>query len=193
SSRGRRCTVSCRVQMLKVGRRATRELPASRPGEAPAAVPTDGREQTLVVVLCIAAALRVFFFCAACPLFNNVDEQAHLDLVLKDPHAHVPAPGLENFGREAAELIVLCGTPEYLTAKSGGAEPPPPPPPWTYPSVREMPEFQRAASAWTTLTNHEAASFPSYYAIAGAWCAAGRRLGLPDGQLADRIRFLDAP
>ena len=169
------------------------KLPAGKRAGAPAAGPAHRRERALVVVLCIAAALRVFFFCAVCPLFNNVDEQAHFDLVLKYSHGHVPSTGLENYGREAAELIVLCGSPEYLTARSGNVEPPPPPPPWTYPSVRDMPEFQRVASAWTTLTNHEAASFPVYYAVAGAWCAAGRTFGLRDGRLAYWIRFLDVP
>ena len=154
---------------------------------------TRRRERILVVALCIAAAMRVFFFCAACPLFNNVDERAHLDLVLKYSRGHVPSTGLENFGREAAELILLYGTPEYLANRRDPAESGPQPPPWTWPGIKESPEFAKVVDTWTRKTNHEAASFPSYYALAGAWCAAGRVLGIRDGQLAYWIRFLDAP
>jgi len=40
-------------------------------------------ERSIVLALCVAAACRVFLFSAAFPYFNNVDEPAHFDLVMK--------------------------------------------------------------------------------------------------------------
>jgi hypothetical protein len=40
-------------------------------------------ERKLILLLCAIAAVRVFIFSAAFPFFNNVDEQAHTDLVIK--------------------------------------------------------------------------------------------------------------
>ena len=37
-------------------------------------------ERKLILLLCAIGALRVFIFSAAFPFFNNVDEQAHVDL-----------------------------------------------------------------------------------------------------------------
>ncbi len=47
-------------------------------------------ERKLILLLCAIAALRVFTFCAAFPFFNNVDEQAHVDLVMKYARGDVP-------------------------------------------------------------------------------------------------------
>jgi hypothetical protein len=37
----------------------------------------------VVVAVVVAAVLKVLFFVAVFPLFNNVDEVAHIDLVIK--------------------------------------------------------------------------------------------------------------
>ena len=55
-----------------------------------------------VAILCLVACVRVFVYSAAFPFFNNVDEQAHLDLVCKYSHGQVPRQ-LEGFGRESAD------------------------------------------------------------------------------------------
>lgn len=89
-----------------------------------------------IALLCIVACARVFVYSAAFPFFNNVDEQAHFDLVCKYSHGHVPIPGhLENFSRESAELIALHQSPEYLLSSKDGAAPSTPPPLWTLPSA----------------------------------------------------------
>ena len=66
-----------------------------------------------LAILCLVACVRVFVYSAAFPFFNNVDEQAHLDLVCKYSHGHVPRQ-LEGFGRESAELITLYQSPVNL-------------------------------------------------------------------------------
>src|SRR4030042_1276170 len=77
--------------------------------------PQISHEYILVIVICIVAACRVFIFNAAFPLFNNVDEQAHFDLVYKYSNGQLPQAEVENFNGEAAELMVLYGTSEYLS------------------------------------------------------------------------------
>src|SRR5438874_9504502 len=60
------------------------------------------REKTrwIVIGLCALAGIRVFIFAAAFPFFNNVDEQAHVDLVVKYAHAQWPR-GIENYSTES--------------------------------------------------------------------------------------------
>lgn len=133
-----------------------------------------------VALLCAIAAVRVFLYCAAFPFFNNVDEQAHFDLVCKYSHGHVPK-SLENFSRESAEMIALQGSPEYLHPSGKEATPLPPA------------HVAAAVAALERSPNHEATQPPVYYAVAGGWCALGRGLGLQGGSLLYWIRFLNVP
>jgi hypothetical protein len=153
---------------------------------------TDSRsEHIFVIVLCILAAARVFVYSAAFPCFNNVDEQMHFDLVYKYSVGHVPKQKIENYSRQAAELIVLYGTPEYFHGPAGFPDGRVPPPPWKIPNVRSTEEFDRAVSNWQKQGNHETTSFPVYYTVAGLWSAAGRAAGLRGGHFLYWIRFLN--
>ena len=59
---------------------------------APPAAPSR-RETALVAALAGFAALRVACFAAAFPFFANVDEQKHVDMVLKYADGYLPEPG----------------------------------------------------------------------------------------------------
>jgi len=61
-------------------------------------------ERKLILLLCAIGALRVFIFSAAFPFFNNVDEQAHVDLVMKYARGHVPRD-LGQYSSESAYYI----------------------------------------------------------------------------------------
>jgi hypothetical protein len=150
-------------------------------------------ERLIVLVLCVLAATRVFLFSAGFPFFNNVDEQAHFDLVHKYSVGHVPTQKVENFSRESAELIVLYGSPEYFAPPASGGPATIPPPAWTIPEVRSSRPFERAVADWLEQPNHESTSFPSYYTVTGLWTAIGRGMGLDGGQLLYWIRFLNVP
>ena len=150
-------------------------------------------EQIFVIVLCILASARVFAYSAAFPFFNNVDEQMHFDLVTKYSVADVPKEELSNYSRRAAELIVLYGTPEYFHGPASFPNGRIPSPVWKIPNVRSTQEFERAVAHWQQRGNHESASFPAYYAIAGLWSAAGRSAGLSGGTFLYWIRFLNVP
>src|SRR6476660_9449762 len=92
-------------------------------------------ERTLVLVLCVVAAARVFACSAAFPLFNNVDEQAHVDLVMKYARGQVPRD-LGHYSHESAYAFSLCGTPEYFTAPEQLTTGTFPPPTWTLPAIQ---------------------------------------------------------
>ena len=87
--------------------------------------PSTTRVRWVIASLCVLSAIRVFVFAAAFPFFNNVDEQAHVDLMLKYAHGH-PPHGIEPFTKEAALYFAVYSTPEYFVKPEqyGGQFPP---------------------------------------------------------------------
>src|SRR5215470_6878494 len=85
----------------------------------------ENKLRWIVFGLCALAAIRVFVFAAAFPFFNNVDEQAHVDLVVKYSHGNIPR-GIEPFAAEAARYFAVYSTPEYFVKPEqyGGKYPP---------------------------------------------------------------------
>ena len=146
-------------------------------------------ERLLLWSLCALALLRVFFFNAAFPFFNNVDEQAHFDTVVKYSKGDLPRNGSPGFERESAELIALYSSPEYLNSAENFESGKIPPPRW-----RSDPKPDPSAiSNLTQWVNHEASSPPIYYAVAGLWYNFGKLVGLQGGHLLYWIRFLNIP
>jgi hypothetical protein len=144
----------------------------------------------IAVSLCLVGALRIFVFSAGFPLFTNVDEIHHFDLVYKYSKGEIPRQALPLFSPEAAEMFLLYGTPEYLPAKihDGQIQPPP----WRIPGVRESENYRRVFNGLVqSKQNGEGASFPAYYTVAGLWYDLGQRLGLADIHLAFWVRFLN--
>ena len=58
-------------------------------------------ERVLILLLCVAAALRVFIFSAAFPFFSNIDEDLHFDLITQYSHAQIP----RSFDRPKEETL----------------------------------------------------------------------------------------
>jgi hypothetical protein len=154
----------------------------------------NNHELIIILLLCITAALRVFLFNAAFPFFNNVDEESHFDLVYKYSHGQIPKASIEDYRRQAIELIILYKTPEYLAEVGQYPDGIVPPPIAEHPNPRETAEFNNLVTMWQLkIKNPEAGSFPVYYTIAGLWCAFGRLLGMDGVSLLYWIRFLNAP
>lgn len=151
-----------------------------------------GLERTIVVLLCCVGAARVFVFCAAFPFFNHVDETEHFDLVYKYSVGDLPRVELERFSPRAAELIILYRSPEYLSKPSRFGSDGFPPPFWTRENATQSEHFTTEVSRRVRRINHETASPPVYYAVAGSWCALGSAMGVDGGQLLYWIRFLNA-
>src|SRR5437868_2469161 len=143
----------------------------------------------IVIGLCAVAALRVFVFAAAFPFFNNVDEQAHVDLVVKYSHGKVPR-GIEPFASESALYFAVYSSPEYFVKPEqyGGEYPPPN---WLLPTDQRQKILDEEIPFWESRANHESGEPPLYYSIAGCWMNFGRALGLRGLTLLYWVRFLN--
>jgi len=149
--------------------------------------------RALLLLLCGVAAVHVFVFSAAFPFFSVVDEQVHLDLVVRYSQADLPR-SLAPPAAEALPFLAIYGTPEYLwtpASQPGGIIPPPP---WKQPveTVREK-LLAKEAAYQDKFQNHEASQPPLYYSVAGAWWRLGKLLGLDGGRLLYWLRFLNVP
>ena len=143
----------------------------------------------IVFGLCAFAAIRVFAFAAAFPFFNNVDEQSHVDLVVKYAHGNPPR-AIEPLSPEAARYLALYRTPEYFVSPEnyGGQYPQPN---WLLSSEERQRVLEQEAPSWESRTNHESGEPPVYYGIAGAWFNIGRGLGLGELTSLYWVRFLN--
>lgn len=166
-------------------------------------------ERLLLWALCALAMLRVFFFAAAFPFFNNVDEQAHFDTIVKYSKGYLPRKDVVHYERESAELIVLYGSPEYFKSPADFHLGEIPPPLWRFHSDqlseqerKQIPEDARKQLSqliakkidkWTERRNPEVFCPPIYYALAGAWYDLGKLCGLTGGRLLYWLRFLNLP
>jgi hypothetical protein len=159
--------------------------------EAASSVPSSrSKERGLIWLLCAVAAIRVFVYSAAFPFFNNVDEEAHFDLVVKYSHGGVPR-GMERFSTESLQYIMAYGSPEYLKTPErfpGGKFPSPP---WQQPFERVGPVLMARVAAGESNVNHESSEPPLYYAAAGLWLRLGEWCGQKEIYLLYWLRFLN--
>jgi len=148
------------------------------------------KERWLLLAFCMIAIARVFFYSAAFPLFNNVDEQAHFDTVVKYSHGKLPTLDSIYFDRESSEFIALYGSPEYVNEFQYGKIPLPF---WYFEDKRITNIVEKMTAVWLTQENHEVLSPPVYYILAGAWYSAGKFLGISGLHLLYWVRFLNIP
>src|SRR5213075_790276 len=71
------------------------------------------KEPVLILLLCIAAALRVFIFSAAFPFFSNIDEDLHFDLITQYSDAQIPR-SFDRLKQGTLNWIVPYASPEFL-------------------------------------------------------------------------------
>ena len=148
------------------------------------------RERKIVALFCCLAAIHVLVFSAAAPPYNSMDEQRHLDLVVKYSHGCVPRD-LAPLSSETAEYLATYESPEYSIppdAFPGGTYPLPL---WATPADQAASVLQERVAAWQKWRNHEVAQPPLYYALAGIWWKAGGALGLTGGLRLYWLRFLN--
>jgi Predicted membrane protein (DUF2142) len=146
-------------------------------------------ERKIIFFLCLLAAIHVFIFSATFPFFNNVDEQAHFDLVVKYAQGYLPRQ-MELLSAETTPYAVIFGTREFLWPSNNF-----PiaqfPPPWTQPMEKIKPMLLSHEAAWNNVKNYEASQPPLYYALAASWWDLGKACGLHDGLLLYWLRFLN--
>jgi hypothetical protein len=141
-------------------------------------------------ILSALAGIRVFVFAAGFPLFNNVDEHAHVDLVLKYSEGEQPRT-LAPISRETAYYYALYGSPEYFDKPA--AYPPSefPEPIWRQPDRKIAERLEAVLVAWKDWANYEAGEPPLYYLLAASVWKLGSLLGMRPGLLLYYVRFLD--
>jgi len=147
-------------------------------------------ERKLILLFCAIAALRILIFSAAFPFFHNVDEQAHVDLVMKYARGEVPRD-LGHYSSESAHYFSLYGTPEYFRMPEQSNTGRFPPPKWKLPAEQREELINRISAWWQANQNHESGEPPLYYAMAGLWLDLGRVFGMTGGWLLYWIRFLN--
>jgi hypothetical protein len=150
------------------------------------------RERLLVAAFCAVAAVRVLVLAAAFPLFDNVDETSHFDLVYRYSRGDIPR-GLSPKSAEAVRIIRYCKTWEYVDMPQSFPGGRTPPPGWAVPQTVVDRALEEAVAEDARFTNSEGTQQPLYYLLAGGWYRLGELLGQRQGLGAYWIRFLNAP
>lgn len=146
----------------------------------------QSREKKIIFLLCLLAAVHVFIFSAAFPFFNNVDEPAQFDNVLRYAHGQVPR-GMETTSREASVYLALFCSCAYLGPSVGALSPPP----WKQPVEKMRQDLVINSAGWQTQKDYEASEPPLYYALTGLWWHMGKGFGLAGGRLLYWLRFIN--
>ncbi len=160
-------------------------------GQSKANHPFDEfREREAVLLLCLLAAIHVFIFSAAFPFFNNVDELAHFDLIVKYSHGQVPR-GMETFSPDSSAYLAIFTSGEYWTDPKTLPDGKFPLPLWKQPADKMRADMANYMAVWQSRNNYEVSLPPLYYAMAGSWWDMGQWLGFTGGHLLYWLRFLN--
>src|SRR5262245_37534081 len=103
-------------------------------------------ESFLILLLCIAAALRVLIFSAAFPFFSNIDEDLHFDLIMQYSHIQIPR-SFDPLKEETLNWIVPYASPEFLFPPQRFPDGKFPAPFWKEPWPKVEPEIAVTRSA----------------------------------------------
>lgn len=151
--------------------------------------PWSSHELWWVIGFCLLAAVRVLFFSAAFPFFNNVDERRHLDLVIKYAEGHVPRSA-ELISPATVPYLSHYASPEFLSRPEhfeGGYFGPM----WKHPAEEVAPTIAKIEEIWGRTPNQESSQPPLYYVVAAAWFNVGEWIGVKGGSALYWIRFLN--
>jgi hypothetical protein len=148
------------------------------------------KERFLVFLLCLAAAVRVFFFSAAFPFFSNIDEDLHFDLITQYSHGQLPR-SFDRLKEGTLDWIVPYASPEFLSKPEQFPSGKFPSPLWKQPWSKVEPEIVSTRAAWSSEINFESSQPPLYYALMSAWWWIGNHIGLTGLRSLYWIRFLN--
>jgi hypothetical protein len=149
------------------------------------------KQTVIVLALCCFAAVRLFIYSAAFPLFNSTDEQAHFSTIYEYARGIPMSRNLPTIEPDVARSLTLYNSAEYLTSeeilKKVNLDRPIEQLP---PELRER-KYDHWFNYWIRQTNYEAQGPPVYYWIAGLWYRAAEVLGASGWKLAYCVRFLN--
>lgn len=144
----------------------------------------------MILLLCVAAATRVFIFSAAFPFFSNVDEDLHFDLITQYSHSQLPR-SFDRLKEETLNWIVPYASPEFLFSPDQFPGAKFPPPLWKQSGPDVEAENAATRAAWSSEINFESSQPPLYYVLASVWWRVGQHLGLTGLRSLYWIRFLN--
>jgi hypothetical protein len=145
----------------------------------------------IVALLCAFAGLRILIFAAAFPIFNIVDEQAHLLSIRMYSRGQWPGKDLPGVDKESAKLFALFGTVEYLVPKETMEQLYPAAPTYQLSNQELRTYVGPRYTHWVNTRNLEGQSAPFYYLLGAGWYRVGESLGMESWELAYWIRFLN--
>jgi len=155
----------------------------------PSVGPLSSYELWWVIGFCLFAAVRVLFFSAAFPFFNNVDERRHFDLVIKYAESHVPR-GTELISPATLPYLSHYASPEFLSGPedfAGGYFGPM----WKHPVEEVAPTIAKIEEIWGRTPNQECSQPPLYYVLAATWFHVGQWIGFKGASALYWVRFLN--
>ena len=132
-------------------------------------------DHIFLIGICIFAAFRIAFFNAVFPFFNNVDENQHVDMVVKYAFGSGWIPDTNKFDEMTSRWIVLYGSPEYLNTEEKLKHYQPLIPLWRLQNRKDAAQIiEKSIAAWKLRSNHDIYAPPLYYALMGVWYHAGK-------------------
>jgi Predicted membrane protein (DUF2142) len=148
-------------------------------------------ERLLILLLCLAAASRIFIYSAAFPFFSNIDEDLHFDVITQYSHAQVPR-SFDRLKDDTLNWIVPYASPEFLSSPEQFPGARFPAPLWKRSWSEIEPEIAVTRATWSSEINFQSSQPPLYYALATGWWWIGKQIGLAGIQSLYWIRFLNA-
>lgn len=148
-----------------------------------------------LILLCAVAGIRVFLGSTCLPLFNDVDEGQHFDLVSKYARGVLPDRTLTTWENETAQITFYFCTFEYLhrPEKFKEFDYVYPPPIWKLSKALQEDLKVKHTPALLNTVNHESQSPPLYYVVAAVWYRVGKLIGLNEPHSAYWVRMLNIP
>jgi hypothetical protein len=147
-------------------------------------------ESLLVLLICIAAAVRIFVFSSAFPFFSNIDEDLHFDLIVQYSDGRAPR-AFDALKGQTLNWIIPYASPEYLFRPDqfpGGKFPTPL---WKQSGPAVESEIAATRAAWSSEINFESSQPPLYYILASGWWWMGQHFGCTGLPSLYCIRFLN--
>ena len=149
----------------------------------------NNKKFLIVVILSLITLIRIFIGNASFPFFNNVDEHAHFDLIVKYSNGQKLTKKGTFFNQESSDYIILYGSPEYIASRQNYKTGEIPKPNWSLALESGNIELGKHRKEWTDMKNHETFSPPLYYAFLGAWLNLGKLFGIEGGYLLYWLRL----
>jgi hypothetical protein len=151
---------------------------------------TRRKEQLLILLLSVLAAVRVFIFAAAFPFFSNGDEDLHFDLITQYSSGRPPRT-FHVLTNDSLSFVVPYASPEFLQTPDQFPNGKFPKPLWKQSVAEAAPIIEVTKAVWEKEINWESSQPPLYYALAGLWWRLGQSIGLTQIESLYWIRFLN--